>query len=416
MQKTRILLVVLSAILISYGIWYGKQQLPPQQVIPVGILHSLTGIMGGMEPNAIDAVLMAIEEINDKGGVLGKKIKPIIFDGASNAETFARGAEKLITEDHVVVIFGCWTSFSRKAVLPIVEKYDHLLMYPLQYEGLEDSPNIFYLGATPNQQIIPGLVWSFNNLGKSFFLVGSDYIYPRASYEIAKDVIKALGGTVTGEEYIPLGSRQVDHIIQKIKETKPQVILNNLVAESNVPFFEQLRKAGITPEKIPTMSFAFAEIDLQKLNINTMLSDYTAFNYFQSIDRKENKQFIENFKKKYGQDRLLSDYMEVAYFGVYLWAQAVAEAQTTETKSVRMALRNQSFNAPEGIVSIDSHNEHTWRTCRIGKIQSDGQYGIIWTSEKPIEPVPYPPSRTIEEWNILLNTLYEKWGKKWSVE
>ena len=416
MQKMRIIFVVLCSIVIGSMLWYWSPQTHAEskEFIPVGILHSFTGIMSSMEPNAVDAVMLAIDEINARGGVLGKKIKPITFDGASNWDLFAVGAEKLITEDKVVAIFGCWTSASRKAVLPILEKHDSLLMYPLQYEGLEESPYIFYLGATVNQQITPGIVWSFQNLGKSFFLVGSDYIYPRASYAVAKDVIKALGGTILGEEYIPLGSKNVDHIIAKIKETKPAVILNNLVAESNIPFFEQLRKAGITPEKIPTMSFAFAEIDLQHLNINTMLSDYTAFNYFQSIDRKENKQFIENFQKRYGKERLLSDYMAVAYFGVYLWAQAVEEAQTTDPRIVRKHMPNQSFNSPEGIVSIDSHNQHAWRTSRIGKIQSDGQYGIVWTSERPIEPVPYPPSRTKEEWNALLQNLYETWGKKWS--
>jgi urea transport system substrate-binding protein len=385
------------------------------ETIPVGILHSLTGTMGASEQNVVDATLLAIDEVNAQGGVLGKKIKPILFDGASDWPTFAKGAEKLITQDKVEVIFGCWTSASRKTILPVLEKYDHLLFYPLQYEGLEESPYVVYTGATANQQIIPGVVWAFHNLGKKFFLVGSDYVYPRSSHAINKEVIQALGGTVVGEEYIVLGSQEVDHIIKKIVETKPEVILNILVSESNVPFFKKLREAGITPEKVPTISFTFAELELKALDVKTMIGDYTALNYFQSIDRRENEHFVKAIKAKFGADRVVSDYMEAAYFGVHLWAQTANIAGTTEIKQIRKNIKNQAYNAPEGIVSIDQNNQHTWKIARIGKIQSNGQYNIVWTSEKTIQPIPYPTEyRSKEEWDKFLNDLYIGWGGKWS--
>ncbi len=244
------LIIIYSIVAIALTVFFvGIPAQHKEDEVRVGILHSLTGIMGKSESQVVEATLLAIDQINKKGGVLGKKIKPFIFDGASDWPTFAKGAEKLITQDKVTVIFGCWTSASRKTILPILEKYDHLLFYPLQYEGLEESPYVVYTGAAANQQITPGVVWAFHNLGKKFFLVGSDYIYPRASHEINKYIIHALGGSVVGEEYIPLGSEKVDHIVQKIIDTKPEVILNILVSKSNIPFFKKLRAADITPDK-----------------------------------------------------------------------------------------------------------------------------------------------------------------------
>jgi urea ABC transporter urea binding protein len=417
MKSTKIIIYLISIVFlasIAFTIFFvGNPFKKEQDVVPVGILHSLTGIMGKSESQVVDATLLAIEEINKNGGVLGKKIKPFIFDGASDWPTFAKGAEKLISQDHVAVIFGCWTSASRKTILPVLEKHDHLLFYPLQYEGLEESPYVVYTGAAANQQITPGVVWAFHNLGKKFFLVGSDYIYPRASHEINKYIINALGGTVVGEEYIPLGSEKVDHMVQKIIETKPEVILNILVSNSNIPFFKKLRAAGITPEKIPTVSFTFAEIELVELDVNSMIGDYTALNYFQSVDRKANKQFVKNFKKKYGKDRAVSDYLEAAYFGVHIWADTVKQAKSFDTKLIRKYVKNQAYNAPEGVVSIDQHNQHTWKISRIGKILSNSQYNVVWTSEKTVRPVPYPIEyKTKKEWNAYLEQLYKGWGNK----
>jgi urea transport system substrate-binding protein len=257
-----------------FGLWfYGCGERMSKTPIKVGILHSLTGTMAISEKSVVEATLMAIEEINQRGGVLGRKIKPIVVDGRSDWPTFAKEAERLITQGKVSVVFGCWTSASRKTVKPIFEKHNHLLFYPVQYEGIEQSPNIIYTGAAPNQQIIPAVNWSIENLGKRFFLIGSDYVFPRMANTIIKDYITALGGYVLGEEYILLGSSDVNKIVQKITQARPDVILNTINGDSNVAFFRELRKAGIKPDNIPTMSFSISEAELSILGTEHMVGD-----------------------------------------------------------------------------------------------------------------------------------------------
>jgi urea transport system substrate-binding protein len=382
--------------------------------IKVGVLHSLTGTMAISEKSVVDATLLAIEEINAKGGILGKKIQPIVVDGKSNWGTFAEKAKQLITKDKVVTVFGCWTSASRKTVKPVFEKYNHLLIYPIQYEGLEESPNIIYTGAAPNQQIIPAVKWSFDNLGKRFFLVGSDYVFPRTANAIIKDQVTALQGEILGEEYVLLGANNVENAINKIVETQPDVILNTINGDSNIAFFQGLRKAGITPDKIPTISFSIAEEELRSLPREDVVGDYAVWNYFQSIDDANNRNFIKNFQKKYGANRVTSDPIEAGYFGVYLWSQAVTDAASLNVNIIRENLKDQSLKAPEGIVYIDSNNQHTWKTVRVGKIQPDGQFQVVWSSDKPIRPVPYPISRSKADWDKFLESLYLGWNKSWA--
>lgn len=382
--------------------------------IKVGVLHSLTGTLAISEKSVVDATLLAIEEINEQGGVLGRPIEPIVVDGQSDWPLFAREAERLITEEKVSTIFGCWTSACRKTVKPVFEKYDHLLIYPVQYEGLEASPNIVYTGAAPNQQIIPAVKWSLDNLGKRFFLIGSDYVFPRTANAIVKDQVAALRGEIVGEEYILLGSTEVEPVIQKIVETQPEVILNTINGDSNVAFFKALRAAGITPEKIPTVSFSIAEDELRSLGTEDMAGDYAVWNYFQSIDSQKNESFVQKFKEKYGSDRVTDDPMEAGYFGVYLWAQAVAEAGTDDVHAIREAIKTQSFNAPEGVVLVDPDTQHTWKTVRVGRIQANGQFEIVWSSNEPIRPVPYPVYRSQAEWEEFLNNLYMGWGENWA--
>ncbi|WP_341528010.1 urea ABC transporter substrate-binding protein [Nostoc sp. UHCC 0302] len=382
--------------------------------IKVGILHSLSGTMAISEKSVVDATLLAIEEINKKGGIIGKKIQPIVVDGKSDWVTFAKKAEQLITQEKVAVVFGCWTSASRKTVKPVFEKYNHLLIYPVQYEGLEESPNIVYTGAAPNQQIIPAVKWSFDNLGKRFFLVGSDYIFPRTANAIIKDQVTALQGEILDEEYILLGSTKVEEIVRKILDAKPDVILNTINGDSNIAFFKALRKAGITSDKIPTISFSIAEEELDHLPKKDVEGDYAVWNYFQSIDEVNNYDFLKAFKNKYGKNRVTSDPIEAGYFGVYLWAQAVADAGTDKVNIIREYIKDQSFKAPEGVVYVDSENQHTWKTVRIGKIKANGQFAIVWNSDKPIRPIPYPISRSKADWEIFLNTLYKSWNKNWA--
>lgn len=382
--------------------------------IKVGILHSMTGTMAISESPVKDSTLLAIQEINEAGGLLGKKIEAVIRDGKSDWPTFANEAEKLITEDKVSVVFGCWTSASRKTVKPIFEKHNHLLFYPVQYEGLEQSPNIIYTGAAPNQQITPAVKWTFDNIGKKFFLVGSDYVFPRTTNAIIRDIVSALQGEILGEEYILLGSSDVEELVKKIVDAKVDAIFNSINGDSNLAFFKALRKAGITPDKVPTISFSIAEAELQAMGAADFEGDYAAWNYFQSIDSEKNNEFVAKFKKAYGEDRVTDDPIEAGYFGVYLWAKAVKDAGTTGLQAVRKTLPKQSLEAPEGMVYIDADNQHTWKIVRIGKIRSDGQFEIVWSSEKPIRPVPFPVYRSKIEWNQFLTEMFNSWGGKWA--
>ena len=404
----------LAIILIVAGWAAWKTWGPKERPIKVGILHSLTGTMAISETSVRDAALLAIEELNAQGGVLGRRIEPVVADGRSDWPTFASEAERLITKERVAVVFGCWTSASRKTVKPVFEKYNHLLFYPVQYEGLEQSPNIIYTGAAPNQQIIPAVKWSFDHLGKRFFLVGSDYVFPRTANAIIKAQVQALGGEIVGEEYLRLGTLSPEKIVGKIVQTQPAVILNTINGDSNVAFFEALRRAGITPERIPTVSFSIAEDELRHLNARTMAGDYAAWNYFQSVDSPENHSFVEAFRARFGQDRVTDDPMEAAYFGVRLWARAVTAAGTTDVSEVRKALHNQSLAAPGGIVTIDAATQHTWKVVRIGKIRADGQFEIAWSSNDPIRPIPYPAFRSRAEWDAFLEEMQNGWGGAWA--
>lgn len=361
-----------------------------EEPIKVGILHSLSGTMSISEVAVKDGELMAIEEINAKGGVLGRKIVPIIEDGASDWPTFAEKAKKLILKDKVAVVFGCWTSASRKAVLPVFEKYDHLLIYPVQYEGLEASKNIVYTGATANQQIMPGVSWLLKNGHKRFYLLGSDYVFPRTANLIVKAQLKAEGGILAGEEYTPLGHTEYSTIINKIRAAKPDIVFSSLNGDSNVAFFKQLRAAGITANDIPTMSVSIAEDEIRGIGAENLVGHFAVWNYFMSMATPENREFVKNYKARFGQDRVTDDPIEANYFGVYLWAKAVEKAGTPDVGSVRQAIRGLKFQAPEGTVTIDPKNNHTWKVVQVGKVRPDGQFDILWSSGKPVEPDPFP--------------------------
>jgi urea transport system substrate-binding protein len=383
--------------------------------IKVGILHSLTGTMASSGAAVVDATLLAIEELNDAGGAMGRPIEAVVADGRSDPAVFAQEAERLITRDRVSTVFGCWTSSGRKTVVPIFERYDHLLVYPLQYEGLEQSPSVIYTGAAPNQQIIPAVKWAYAFQNKRrFFLVGSDYVFPRTANEIIKDTLKELGAELVGEEYLLFGSADVDGIIARIQKSNPDVILNTINGDSNVPFFRALRSARIHPDTISTISFSIGEEELRHLDVADMADDFAAWNYFQSLDSPENKQFLNRFRAKYGPQRVVTDPMEAAYFGVKLWAQAVEASGSDQAAEIRRAMRNQRMRAPHGDVRVDPESQHTYKTPRIGRIQSDGQFEVIWTAAHPEPPMPYPKSRTTEQWKGLLHDLFTGWGEQWA--
>lgn len=382
--------------------------------IKVGILHSRTGTMAVSERTVIDATLYAIDEINQAGGVLGRQIKPIVVDGKSDWSVFAAEAQRLIKTEKVSAVFGCWTSACRKTVKPIFEKYDSVLFYPVQYEGLETSPNIVYTGAAPNQQIIPAIKWSMDNLGRRFFLVGSDYVFPRTANRIIGAQVTALKGEVVGEEYAPLGSQDFTRIVERIKQVHPDVVFNTINGDSNLGFHRALRAAGITPADIPVMSFSVAEAEVKAIGPAVMAGDYAARNYFQTVNTPENRAFVAGFKAKYGQDYVTTAPMEAAYFGVKLWARAVSEAGSADFRDFRATIKGQSMASPGGTVTIDPATQHTWKTVRIGKIRADGDFEIQWDSQRPVRPVPYPSILSRRQWTDFLDGLYQGWGRNWA--
>ncbi|MCE6996616.1 urea ABC transporter substrate-binding protein [Saccharothrix sp. S26] len=357
--------------------------------IKVGILHSLSGTMAISEVTVRDAELLAIEEINAKGGVLGKKVVPVTEDGASDWPTFAEKAQKLISQDKVATVFGGWTSASRKAMLPVFERNKALLWYPVQYEGLESSPYIFYTGATTNQQIVPALDYLASQGKKKMFLVGSDYVFPRTANKIIKAYAAAKGIEVLGEEYTPLGHTEYSTLVNKIADAKPDAVFNTLNGDSNVAFFKQLRGSGITPQTTPVVSVSVAEEEVKGIGPENVAGHLVAWNYYQTTTTPANDAFVKAFKAKYGADKVTSDPMEAGYNAVHLWAEAVKKAGTTEVEAVRKAAGGITIEAPEGTTTIDGENQHVAKTARIGLVQADGQIKEVWSSPGPIKPDPY---------------------------
>lgn len=389
--------------------------LADRRPIVVGILHSQTGAMAVSERSMIDAEVLALEEINRSGGLLGRPVRWVIADGGSDWPTFARQAEWLISEQGAQAIFGCWTSACRKGVLPVVEAHDHLLLYPMAYEGLEQSPNIVYTGAAPNQQITPAVQWCHDTLGaRRFFLVGSDYIWPHCVNAIIKDQLTSLGAELAGEAYVPFGSTDTAAVAAAIAAAKPDVILSSVAGDSALPFARSIRAAGLEPEATPIVTFAVGENELRGTAAADMAGHYAAWNYFQSLDRPENEAFVAAFKERFGSERTTSDVMVAAYNSVQLWAQAVREAETADVRQVRAALRHQSLDAPEGIIAVDPETQHTWRPVFIGRIRPDGQVDVVWSSRTAVRPVPFPISRSRSEWEQFVADLYRRWGGRWA--
>jgi urea transport system substrate-binding protein len=385
-----------------------------RSAIRVGILHSLTGTMAVSERPVAEATLFAIDELNRRGGVLGRQVQPIVVDGRSDWPTFAEEAEKLISVSRVSAVFGCWTSACRKTVKPVFERLNAVLFYPVQYEGLEESPNIVYTGAAPNQQIIPAIKWLKDNLGRRFFLVGSDYVFPHTAHRIIRAQLTALKGEVVGEAYAALGSQDFKEIVARIEAARPDVILNTINGDSNLGFYRALRAAGITAERIPVMSFSLAEAEAQAIGPDLVAGDYAIRNYFQTVDSPENRAFLKRFKAGRPEGGTFSAPMEAAYFGVMMWAKAVTEAHSADYRDFRSTLKGQSMAAPGGIVYIDPANQHTWRPVRIGRFRPDGSVEIRWDSLRPVRPVPFPTFLSKTEWQSFLDGLFAEWGGNWS--
>ncbi len=357
--------------------------------IKVGFLNSLSGTMAISEKTVNDSLNLAAEEINAAGGVLGKKLQVVTEDGASEPTKFAEKAQKLITADCTAAVFGGWTSASRKAMLPVFERNNSLLFYPVQYEGLEASKNIFYTGATTNQQIIPALDYLREQGKKSIYLVGSDYVFPRTANKIIKAYAKQYGMEIKGEEYAPLGHTDFSTIVGKVRSADADAVFNTLNGDSNVAFFKEYRNAGLTAEAMPVMSVSIAEEEVGGIGVDNLRGQLTAWDYYQTVQSPENEKFVAAFKKKYGASRVTSDPMEAAYTSLHLWKGMVEKAGSFDVPAVQAAAGGVSFDAPEGKVTVNGENHHITKTARIGRINDQGLIDTVWDSKQPIDPDPF---------------------------
>lgn len=403
-QRRRLLQGAAALPLAGIPAWALAQQFPTAKVnttklaitdteVTVGQLHSGTGTMAISETGSIQAEQLAIDEINAMGGILGRKIKVIKEDGASDWPTFAEKSKKLLVNDKVAAVFGCWTSASRKAVLPVFEKENGLLYYPTFYEGLEQSKNVIYTGQEATQQILYGLDWAQKEKkAKSYFLIGSDYIWPRTSMKIARKHIENFQkGKVVGEEYYPLGSTNFGSLMNKIKVQKPDCIFTAVVGGSNVAFYKALKAAGITGDKQLLLTLAVTEDEMTGVGGENFAGFYSSMKYFQSLDNENNKKFVAAFKAKYGKDAVIGDVTQAGYLGPWLWKAAVEKAGSFDVDKVVAAseLGIELKTAPEGYVKLDK-NHHLWSKSRIAQGQPDGTFKVVSESPQLIKPDPFP--------------------------
>ncbi len=376
--------------------------------VKVGVLHSLSGTMAISETVLKDVALMAIEEINAKGGVMGKKIEAMVVDPASNWPLFAEKARQLISQDKVAVVFGCWTSVSRKSVLPVFEELNGLLFYPVQYEGEELSKNVFYTGAAPNQQAIPAVEYLMSKDGggaKRWVLLGTDYVYPRTTNKILRAFLKSKGVAEADimEEYTPFGHSDYQTIIAKIKkfssEGKKTAVVSTINGDSNVPFYKELGNQGLKATDVPVVAFSVGEEELRGVDTKPLVGHLAAWNYFMSLKNAENDGFKKKWaayakaKKLPGADKpLTNDPMEATYIGVYMWKQAVEKAKSFDTDKVVAAMAGQTFKAPSGFVAkMDEKNHHLHKPVFIGEVKADGQFNVVWKTPGPVKAAPWSP-------------------------
>ena len=359
--------------------------------VEVGVLFSLTGGLSIIEKSLADATRMAIAEINAKGGVLGKQIKAIIEDGASDPKTYNEKASKLVIRDRVPTVFGSYTSASRKAVLPVFEKRNNLYFYPTYYEGFECSKNVVYTGAVPNQQLSNFIPWIIKNLGKKkFFIVGSNYIYPREMAKVCKILIEQAGAQWVADEYLELGHSEWGSMVKKIKDSGCDVVLSNVVGDSVVAFYREFKNQGLSHDKLPICATVTSEIEIAAMGAEFAAGSFTSFPYFQAIATDTNKAFVERYRKFVNDPKAVTHHaLESSYFQVYLWAQAVAKAGEATPEAIREGVKGQEFDAPNGHVKIDPENLHTYLTPRIAQWDARGQGVIVDEYKEPVRPLPY---------------------------
>jgi len=399
-------LVVTAALAAAIG---GTPSVYAKDTVKVGILHSLSGTMAISETALKDVALMTIEEINASGGVMGYQIEPVVVDPASNWPLFAEKARQLITQDKVAVVFGCWTSVSRKSVLPVFEELNGLLFYPVQYEGEEISKNVFYTGAAPNQQAIPAVEYLMSKDGgeaKRWVLLGTDYVYPRTTNKILRAFLHSKGVTDADimEEYTPFGHSDYQTIIAKIKTFasagKKTAVVSTINGDSNVPFYKELGNQGLKATDVPVVAFSVGEEELRGVDTKPLVGHLAAWNYFMSVKNPTNTEFTKKWaayakaKNIPGQkDKpLTNDPMEATYIGIHMWKQAVEKAKSFDVDKVTVAMAGQTFKAPDGYtIQMDAKNHHLHKPVMIGEVKADGQFNVVWKTKGPIKAQPWSP-------------------------
>ncbi len=403
--------LALSAAIAAIG--FGSSAYAQQKTIKVGVLHSLSGTMAISETVLKDVTLMAIEQINAKGGVLGMKLEPVVVDPASNWPLFAEKARQLLTQDKVAVTFGCWTSVSRKSVLPVFEELNGLLFYPVQYEGEELSKNVFYTGAAPNQQAIPAVEYLMSKEGgaaKRWVLLGTDYVYPRTTNKILRAFLvkKGVKDSDIDEKYTPFGHSDYQTIVADIKKFSAggkTAVVSTINGDSNVPFYKELGNQGLKATDVPVVAFSVGEEELRGIDTKPLLGHLAAWNYFMSVKNAENTAFIKLYKDWATKNKVpnlntvvTNDPMEATYVGIHMWAQAVKKAGSTDVDKVRIAMAGQTFKAPSGFtLTMDKTNHHLHKPVMIGEIKGDGQFNVVWRTKGPVRAQPWSPFITGNE-------------------
>lgn len=381
--------------------------------IRLGVLYSKTGRMAVSERQVLDGVNLAVQELNENGGVLGRPIEVVAEDCKSDERVAALTAKKLIAEDHVNALFGCWTSASRKAVASIVEQNDRLLFNPTSFEGLEASPNVIYGGALPNQQVLPALRWTRGFLNTSrWFLIGLDAIHSRGTHAVIRDDLANLGATIVGEELFSVENTGIGDFLARVEAAKPDLFVNTIKGDTNVLLFRGLNAFSAT-NKIPVLSFAVSEDELSSLTSEQLEGHYASNTYFHSIDSSRNREFLKRVAQRFGPDYIVSDQMQTTYALVHLWALAASKAETDETKAVREALRGLDYDAPQGRVTVDPATQQLVQTIRVGSMGKSGKFEDVYVSPQRIRPDPFPNTRTRSEWDSFTNGLFERWGQRW---
>lgn len=408
-KNDRLVALTLVVGVLALALWFllRGRDLSAEGPIRIAALHQLSGTMGASGRPLVDALRVAVDELNAGGGLLGRRVELTVLDATGDAARTAQIADQLIGQAGVKALFACWTSACRKAVKPVVERHRHLMFYPVQYEGLEASPHLVYLGAAPNQQIIPGTHWAMQSFGKKVYLLGSDYVFPRTANRIIADVVRAEGGTIVGERYVALGEREFGAIADELARLQPDVILNTINGDSNLGLFTQLRRSGLS--QLPVLSFSMAEPEIAELGPEAFHPrHYAVWGYFESITSEDNRRFLKTFKSRFGVGRAVSDPVVSSYLSVLLWAEGVRRAGSVEPAEVNAVLPRLTLPGPFGVTAVDARTRHVWRPFGIGQANREGRFDLVVTPGMALRPVPFPGFRSREAWLDLTAQLAER--------